>query len=147
MSEFKRVRPPFTSNLVLDYCIVAFFIVIVISTVQWFVDGRKNFHGPKVEFVDTDVIVGANSDSDPTSIGKDGKAISELNGNMSGQGLGISELAPEHVPSELGHNPVARSELDGVGTGHHLQENYNMERERHTDRISVSNILRGGTSA
>jgi len=35
----------------LDYCIVAFFIVLVISTVQWFLDGRKNFKGPKVELV------------------------------------------------------------------------------------------------
>lgn len=25
-----------------------FFIILVISIVQWFVDGRKNFHGPKV---------------------------------------------------------------------------------------------------
>ena len=34
-----------------DYCVVAFFIVLVISTVQWFLDGRKNFKGPKVELV------------------------------------------------------------------------------------------------
>lgn len=33
----------------LDYCIVAFAIIIIISTVQWFVDGRKNFHGPRTE--------------------------------------------------------------------------------------------------
>ncbi|KAL8941139.1 MAG: hypothetical protein Q9211_001946 [Gyalolechia sp. 1 TL-2023] len=32
-----------------DYCIVAFAIVIIISTVQWFVDGRKNFKGPRVD--------------------------------------------------------------------------------------------------
>ena len=31
-----------------DYCIVAFTIIIIISTVQWFVDGRKNFTGPRV---------------------------------------------------------------------------------------------------
>lgn len=35
----------------LDYCIVAFFVVIVISVVQWFVDGRKNFKGPQIELV------------------------------------------------------------------------------------------------
>lgn len=34
-----------------DYCIVAFFIVIVISVVQWFVDGRKNYKGPVLELV------------------------------------------------------------------------------------------------
>ena len=34
-----------------DYCIVAFFIVIVISVVQWYVDGRRNYKGPVVELV------------------------------------------------------------------------------------------------
>jgi hypothetical protein len=33
----------------MNYCIVAFAIVIIISTVQWFVDGRKNFHGPSID--------------------------------------------------------------------------------------------------
>jgi choline transport protein len=28
--------------------VVVFFIILVISVVQWFVDGRKNFTGPKV---------------------------------------------------------------------------------------------------
>lgn len=32
-----------------DYCIVAFAIIILISTVQWFVDGRKNFKGPQLD--------------------------------------------------------------------------------------------------
>ncbi|KAL8719480.1 MAG: hypothetical protein Q9181_008057, partial [Wetmoreana brouardii] len=31
------------------YCIVAFAIVLIISTFQWFVDGRKNFKGPQVD--------------------------------------------------------------------------------------------------
>ena len=38
----------------LDYCIVAFFIVIVISVIQWFVDGRKNYKGPQIEIVGED---------------------------------------------------------------------------------------------
>jgi choline transport protein len=33
----------------MNYCIVAFAIVIIIATVQWFIDGRKNFHGPKID--------------------------------------------------------------------------------------------------
>ncbi|MCV4678206.1 hypothetical protein OFC08_35600, partial [Escherichia coli] len=33
----------------MNYCIVVFFIVLVISTIQWFVDGRKNYHGPNIE--------------------------------------------------------------------------------------------------
>jgi len=32
-----------------DYCIVAFFIWFVISIIQWIVDGRKNFTGPKID--------------------------------------------------------------------------------------------------
>lgn len=32
----------------MNYCVVAFAIVIMIATIQWFVDGRKNFHGPLV---------------------------------------------------------------------------------------------------
>ncbi|KAF4624483.1 hypothetical protein G7Y89_g13688 [Cudoniella acicularis] len=32
----------------MNYCVVVFFIILVISIVQWFVDGRKNFTGPRV---------------------------------------------------------------------------------------------------
>ena len=32
-----------------DYCIVAFTVVLIISTVQWFIDGSKNFKGPRVD--------------------------------------------------------------------------------------------------
>lgn len=30
-----------------DYCVVAFGIILFISSFQWFVDGRKNFTGPR----------------------------------------------------------------------------------------------------
>ena len=33
----------------MNYCIVAFAIVIIIATIQWFVDGKKNFHGPQID--------------------------------------------------------------------------------------------------
>lgn len=33
----------------LDYCVAAFGIVFVISTITWIVDGRKNFVGPRIE--------------------------------------------------------------------------------------------------
>jgi len=39
---------PVTGNN-MNYCVVAFFIILVISTVQWFVDGRKNYSGPKID--------------------------------------------------------------------------------------------------
>lgn len=41
----------------IDYCIAAFAIILIISVFQWIVDGRKNFTGPRVnltgETVDT----------------------------------------------------------------------------------------------
>ncbi|KAL2421270.1 Choline transport protein [Exophiala dermatitidis] len=43
--------PPFTpvtgSNM--NYCVAAFGIVLVISIIQWIVDGRKNFTGPQID--------------------------------------------------------------------------------------------------
>ena len=33
----------------IDYCIAAFAVIIIISVFQWFVDGRKNFTGPRID--------------------------------------------------------------------------------------------------
>ena len=33
----------------MNYCIVAFAIVVIVSTIQWFIDGRKHFHGPQLD--------------------------------------------------------------------------------------------------
>lgn len=33
----------------MNYCIVAFAIVLIISIVQWYVDGKKNYTGPKLD--------------------------------------------------------------------------------------------------
>lgn len=32
-----------------DYCVAAFAIVFIISTITWFADGRKNYVGPRIE--------------------------------------------------------------------------------------------------
>jgi hypothetical protein len=32
-----------------DYCVVVFFIILMVSVFQWFIDGRKNFTGPRVD--------------------------------------------------------------------------------------------------
>lgn len=32
-----------------DYCVVVFFIILVVSVLQWFIDGRKQFTGPRVD--------------------------------------------------------------------------------------------------
>ena len=33
----------------MNYCVAAFAIVLIISTIQWFVDGRKNYTGPRID--------------------------------------------------------------------------------------------------
>ncbi|KAI5460331.1 gaba permease [Mariannaea sp. PMI_226] len=40
--------PPFVPVTVsnMNYCVIAFGFIIVVSTIHWFVDGRKNFKGP-----------------------------------------------------------------------------------------------------
>ncbi|PSN74538.1 amino acid permease [Corynespora cassiicola Philippines] len=44
---FPPELPVTGSNM--NYCVVAFAIILIISTVQWFVDGRKNFTGPRTD--------------------------------------------------------------------------------------------------
>lgn len=36
----------------MNYCIVAFAIVLVVATLQWVFDGRKKFRGDLLEYVD-----------------------------------------------------------------------------------------------
>jgi choline transport protein len=33
----------------MNYCVVVFFIILVVSILQWVFDGRKNFTGPRVD--------------------------------------------------------------------------------------------------
>jgi choline transport protein len=44
---FPPELPVTGSNM--NYCIVAFAIVLIISMIQWVIDGKKNFTGPKVD--------------------------------------------------------------------------------------------------
>lgn len=39
---------PVTGNN-MNYCIAAFAIVLIVSAIQWYVDGKKNFSGPKLD--------------------------------------------------------------------------------------------------
>ncbi|THC98479.1 hypothetical protein EYZ11_002064 [Aspergillus tanneri] len=50
---FPPTLPVSGSNM--NYCVAAFGIVLIISTFQWVVDGRKNFIGPRI---DVDIITG-----------------------------------------------------------------------------------------
>lgn len=40
----------------MNYCIVAFGVILVIAVVQWIFDGRKNYTGPKVVQIDGEVL-------------------------------------------------------------------------------------------
>ncbi|KAL4918793.1 amino acid/polyamine transporter I [Aspergillus aurantiobrunneus] len=44
---FPPELPATGSNM--NYCVAAFGIIFIVSTFQWFVDGRKNFTGPRVD--------------------------------------------------------------------------------------------------
>ena len=43
---------PVTSGSEMNYCVVAFAIVVIVSGVQWIVDGRKNYEGPRITIAD-----------------------------------------------------------------------------------------------
>ena len=60
---FPPELPVTGSNM--NYCIVAFAIVLLISIAQWFIDGRKNFHGPKVEIEDQVLVAAPTNDGPP----------------------------------------------------------------------------------
>jgi len=95
----------------MNYCIVAFFIVIMVSIVQWFVDGRHNYKGPRVELVGDPV-----SHKPGTAFEYRGeKPMAEANadgiGEMEGNGT-TAELSGNNAPVEL--NPVKDpAELNG----------------------------------
>lgn len=55
---FPPELPVTGSNM--NYCIVAFAVVFIISLVQWFVDGRKNYNGPGID-VEDNVLVAIQS--------------------------------------------------------------------------------------
>ncbi|KAH7268991.1 amino acid/polyamine transporter I [Fusarium redolens] len=39
----------------MNYCVVAFGVIVVISAIQWVVDGRKNFEGPRITIGEHDM--------------------------------------------------------------------------------------------
>lgn len=55
MSMFRFLRRKTKVAMILtevDYCIAAFAIILAISIIQWFIDGRKTFTGPRVNLDD-----------------------------------------------------------------------------------------------
>ena len=86
----------------MNYCIVAFGIVIIISMIQWFVDGRKNFTGPKVELdeqvltaVDSPVNVRVASTVQAQMDREKPRAGDEEHANGNGMGAGRSSAGGE----------------------------------------------------
>lgn len=61
----------------MNYCIVAFAIVIIIATVQWFIDGKKNFHGPKIDLAALQEGEVMAIDPTATSTSEDGKKLED----------------------------------------------------------------------
>lgn len=55
---FPPVLPVTGPNM--NYCIVAFAIVLIISMIQWFIDGRKNYTGPQIE-IDPNILTAEQS--------------------------------------------------------------------------------------
>ncbi|KAF2197540.1 amino acid permease [Delitschia confertaspora ATCC 74209] len=54
----------------MNYCVVAFSIIIIISTIQWFVDGRKHFTGPRHD-IGLEVLEAVNTNGENDSGSKD----------------------------------------------------------------------------
>ena len=46
----------------MNYAIVAFAVVLIISTLTWIFDGRKNYKGPQIEIVGERVLGGGDFD-------------------------------------------------------------------------------------
>lgn len=78
----------------MNYCVVAFAVVLVISTVQWFIDGRKNYTGPVVE-IDANVLVAAQTNEEvppPDEMARRVKERDEeLKGSFAGESIGEKE--------------------------------------------------------
>ncbi|KAL9101453.1 MAG: hypothetical protein Q9163_003284 [Psora crenata] len=90
---FPPSLPVTGSNM--NYCIVAFFIILVISVVQWIVDGSKNYKGPQIglvgELVNNEGDMGheygrGSGEMEGNSIGEmEGNGIGEMEGNAVGE--------------------------------------------------------------
>lgn len=71
---FPPLLPVTGSNM--NYCIVAFAIVVLISLIQWIVDGRKNYTGPKVD-IDMSMLTAAQSAELEKQMGGNGQLESD----------------------------------------------------------------------
>lgn len=63
------------SGTSMNYCIVAFAIVLLISMITWFVDGRKNYKGPKI-WIDPSMLT-AEQSAEIEGVGSNGQFESD----------------------------------------------------------------------
>ena len=64
----------------MNYCVVVFFIILMVSVFQWFIDGKKNFTGPRIDIgaLQNGEVVGmepASEDQSAGSLGEDSKEV------------------------------------------------------------------------
>lgn len=45
--NFPPVLPVTGNNM--NYCVAVLAVIAIISAATWFIDGRKNYHGPKLD--------------------------------------------------------------------------------------------------
>ncbi|KAJ4334620.1 hypothetical protein N0V95_009125 [Ascochyta clinopodiicola] len=102
---FPPELPVTGSNM--NYCIVAFGIILLVSTIQWFVDGRKNFTGPRAE-MSVEVLEAMKTNESATPAYTDPK----LDGEVANDSLlslqyptYIMPLNPWRLVKELWHRP------------------------------------------
>lgn len=73
----------------MNYCVVAFGVVLIIAIVQWFVDSRKTFTGPDIdnarEIMNGQVAEGVNPDPYEEYQEKEGRPSPEGMNDISGK--------------------------------------------------------------
>lgn len=95
MTTVLFVFPPATpvTGTSMNYAIVAFAIVLIVSAIQWVVDGRKNYRGPHVDI--DGLAIGDAATVDGTKLNSHGSAVVGMDGRYS-----KAELVGEKRPTE-----------------------------------------------
>jgi len=84
---FPPELPVTGSNM--NYCIVAFSVWLAIAVFQWFIDGRKNYTGPKVD-IDHHVLVAT-----PTVEGHEAGGLTRNQGHLGSEKTSGSDMAQD----------------------------------------------------
>ncbi|MCJ1353349.1 MAG: hypothetical protein MMC33_003334 [Icmadophila ericetorum] len=86
---------PVTGNN-MNYCIVAFALVLLIASITWFVEGRKNYKGPRIEIGDEVIVAPGGEEEAALGLGQgsgqgQGTRLSGETEMGNGNGNGIEE--------------------------------------------------------